>query len=41
MPYHGERMRYDNTDPDGVGPEKGVEISARADKAFFINIDSL
>lgn len=40
MPYHGERMRYDNTDPDGVGPEKGVEISARADKAFFINIDS-
>ncbi|CDT95053.1 conserved hypothetical protein [Vibrio coralliirubri] len=40
MPYHGERMRYDNTDPDGEGPEKGVEISARADKAFFINIDS-
>ncbi|MCY9824627.1 Ig-like domain-containing protein [Vibrio chagasii] len=40
MPYHGERMRYDNTDPDGEGPETGVEISARADKAFFINIDS-
>ncbi|CAH6990923.1 MULTISPECIES: lipase [Vibrio] len=40
MPYHGERMRYDNTDPDGEGPEKGVEISARANKAFFINIDS-
>ena len=40
MPYHGERMRYDNTDPDGDGPVKGVEISARANKAFFINIDS-
>ncbi|WP_434567635.1 lipase [Vibrio chagasii] len=40
MPYHGERMRYDNTDPDGEGPETGVEISAKADKAFFINIDS-
>ncbi|MEZ8485186.1 lipase [Vibrio splendidus] len=40
MPYHGERMRYDNTDPDGEGLEKGVEISARANKAFFINIDS-
>lgn len=40
MPYHGERMRYDNTDPDGDGPGKGVEISARANKAFFINIDS-
>ncbi|CAK2426254.1 Lipase [Vibrio crassostreae] len=40
MPYHGERMRYDNTDPDGEGPDKGVEISARANKAFFINIDS-
>ncbi|MEZ8116149.1 alpha/beta hydrolase-fold protein [Vibrio splendidus] len=33
MPYHGERMRYDSS------PEH-VEISARADKAFFINIDS-
>ncbi|MGF1800450.1 lipase [Vibrio gigantis] len=40
MPYHGERMRYDNTDPDGDGEETGVEISARANKAFFINIDS-
>ncbi|MEZ9999420.1 lipase [Vibrio lentus] len=38
MPYHGERMRYDNTDSDGEGT--GVEISARANKAFFINIDS-
>ncbi|MBO7913247.1 alpha/beta hydrolase-fold protein [Vibrio splendidus] len=33
MPYHGERMRYDSS------PEH-VEISARANKAFFINIDS-
>ncbi|UPR58443.1 lipase [Vibrio sp. ED004] len=33
MPYHGERMRYD------ASPEH-VEISARANKAFFINIDS-
>lgn len=41
MPYHGERMRYDNTDTDPNDGEKtGVEISARANKAFFINIDS-
>ncbi|MCG9606050.1 lipase [Vibrio chagasii] len=41
MPYHGERMRYDNTDTDpGDDEETGVEISARANKAFFINIDS-
>ena len=41
MPYHGERMRYDNTDTDPNDDEKtGVEISARANKAFFINIDS-
>ncbi len=33
MPYHGERIRYDSS------PEH-VEISARANKAFFINIDS-
>ncbi|MEZ9297605.1 lipase [Vibrio splendidus] len=33
MPYHGERMRYYSS------PEH-VEISARANKAFFINIDS-
>ncbi len=33
MPYHGERMRYDSS------PEH-VEISARANKAFFINVDS-
>ncbi|CAH7097168.1 Lipase [Vibrio chagasii] len=33
MPYHGERVRHDSS------PEQ-VEISARADKAFFINIDS-
>ncbi|MEZ8801452.1 lipase [Vibrio splendidus] len=33
MPYHGERMRYDSS------PEH-VEISAKANKAFFINIDS-
>ncbi|MEZ8404508.1 lipase [Vibrio splendidus] len=33
MQYHGERMRYDSS------PEH-VEISARANKAFFINIDS-
>ncbi|MEZ9158679.1 prolyl oligopeptidase family serine peptidase [Vibrio lentus] len=33
MPYHGERIRYDSS------PEQ-VEISARANKAFFINIDS-
>ncbi|MEZ8126591.1 lipase [Vibrio splendidus] len=33
MPYHGERMCYDSS------PEH-VEISARANKAFFINIDS-
>ncbi|KPL95768.1 alpha/beta fold hydrolase [Vibrio splendidus] len=31
MPYHGERMRYDLN---------GVEISAKANKSFFINIDS-
>ncbi|MGF1851472.1 lipase [Vibrio satsumensis] len=35
MPYHGERMRYDISDP-----ENPIEISARANKAFFINIDS-
>ncbi|MFS1947737.1 lipase [Vibrio lentus] len=41
MPYHGERMRYDDTDTDPNDDEKtGVEISARANKAFFINIDS-
>ena len=41
MPYHGERMRYDNTDTDPNDDEiTGVEISARANKAFFINIDS-
>lgn len=40
MPYHGERKRYDNTDPDDDGEETGVEISASANKAFFINIDS-
>ena len=41
MPYHGERMRYDNTDTDpDDDKETGVEISARANKAFFINIDS-
>lgn len=41
MPYHGERMRYDNTDTDPNDDEEtGVEISARANKAFFINIDS-
>ncbi|MGI9887398.1 lipase [Vibrio chagasii] len=33
MPYHGERVRHDSS------PEQ-VEISARANKAFFINIDS-
>lgn len=33
MPYHGERMRYDSS-------SEHVEISARANKAFFINIDS-
>ncbi len=34
-------MRYDNTDTDpGDDEETGVEISARANKAFFINIDS-
>ncbi|MEZ8286263.1 lipase [Vibrio splendidus] len=33
MPYHGERMRYDSS-------MEHVEISARANKAFFINIDS-
>ncbi|MBE8604652.1 lipase [Vibrio sp. OPT10] len=33
MPYHGERIRYDSS------PEH-VEISARANKTFFINIDS-
>ncbi|MEZ8653665.1 lipase [Vibrio splendidus] len=33
MPYHGERMRYDSS-------TEHVEISARANKAFFINIDS-
>ena len=37
MPYHGERIRYDNT---MTLRETGVEISARANKAFFINIDS-
>ncbi|MEZ9391183.1 alpha/beta fold hydrolase [Vibrio splendidus] len=31
MPYHGERMRYDLN---------GLEISAKANKSFFINIDS-
>ncbi|TVU59816.1 alpha/beta fold hydrolase [Vibrio atlanticus] len=31
MPYHGERMRYD---------VNGLEISAKANKSFFINIDS-
>lgn len=35
MPYHGERMRYDIS-----APENPIEISARANKAFFINIDS-
>ncbi len=41
MPYHGERMRYDSTDTDPNDDEEtGVEISARANKAFFINIDS-
>lgn len=41
MPYHGERIRYDNTDTDPNDDEEtGVEISARANKAFFINIDS-
>ncbi|MEO9494923.1 MAG: lipase [Vibrio splendidus] len=35
MPYHGERMRYDISDP-----ENPIEISARVNKAFFINIDS-
>ncbi|WP_172378951.1 lipase [Vibrio sp. Vb339] len=41
MPYHGERIRYDNTDTDPNDDKiTGVEISARANKAFFINIDS-
>ncbi|MFM2642792.1 lipase [Vibrio chagasii] len=41
MPYHGERVRYDNTDTNPNDDERtGVEISARANKAFFINIDS-
>ncbi|ROR79361.1 virulence factor lipase-like protein [Vibrio crassostreae] len=31
MPYHGERMRYD---------VNGLEISAKENKSFFINIDS-
>lgn len=31
MPYHGERVRFDTEDN---------EISARANKSFFINIDS-
>ncbi|USD44144.1 Ig-like domain-containing protein [Vibrio sp. SCSIO 43135] len=31
MPYHGSRIRHD---------DNGVEISARANKSFFINIDS-
>ena len=34
MPYHGERVRHDASFP------QRNEISARADKAYFINIDS-
>ncbi|WP_225310909.1 alpha/beta fold hydrolase [Vibrio fortis] len=38
MPYHGERMRYANdVDSDN---QDDIEISARANKSFFINIDS-
>lgn len=33
MPYHGDRVRHDSS-------PQHVEISAREDKAFFINIDS-
>lgn len=33
MPYHGTRIRYGQGDPE-------QEISARADKSYFINIDS-
>ncbi|MFA0084054.1 Ig-like domain-containing protein [Vibrio breoganii] len=36
MPYHGTRIRYGKADQDN--PEQ--EISARADKSYFINIDS-
>lgn len=36
MPYHGTRIRYGNADQDN--PEQ--EISARAEKSYFINIDS-
>lgn len=38
MPYHGERVRYANDiDSDN---QDDIEISARANKSFFINIDS-
>ncbi|UTT86101.1 lipase [Vibrio pelagius] len=38
MPYHGERVRYTNDiDSDN---QDDIEISARANKSFFINIDS-